>query len=170
MRSKKPCTNFHKTPHACLMLLGSTLETYWILHHHHDGAEFCAILKVTTDALSPNQYCCKFFTCMRCLSFLWFLNPGFWWFLVAFCYNSLSYLFNGNNFCCRSTMQNADDRECTWSIWRRWWSTKKLAIIGRQGNLVIIQSVCAVCLSAHGFTNFNMTCNQASNHVADNNV
>lgn len=169
MSSQKPCTNFHKTPHACLMLLGSILETYWILHHHHDGAEFCAILKVTTDALSPNQYCCKFFTCMS-LSFLWFLNPGFWWFLVAFCYNSLSYLFNGNNFCCRSTMQNADDRECTWSIWRRWWSTKKLAIIGRQGNLVIIQSVCAVCLSAHGFTNFNMTCNQASNHVADNNV
>jgi hypothetical protein len=42
-------------------------------------------------------------------------------------------------------MQNADDRECTWSIWRRWWSTKKLAIIGRQGNLVIIQSVFAVC-------------------------
>lgn len=169
MSSQKPCTNFHKTPHACLMLLGSILETYWILHHHHDGAEFCAILKVTTDGLSPNQYCCKFFTCMS-LSFLWFLNPGFWWFLVAFCYNSLSYLFNGNNFCCRSTMQNADDRECTWSIWRRWWSTKKLAIIGRQGNLVIIQSVCAVCLSAHGFTNFNMTCNQASNHVADNNV
>jgi hypothetical protein len=110
MSSQKPCTNFHRTPHACLMLLGSILlETYWIHHHHHDGAEFCAILKVTTDALSPNQYCCKFFTCIRCLSFLWFLNPGFWWFLVLFCLQKLKLSLQWQQL-----LLQVNDAKCRW--------------------------------------------------------
>jgi uncharacterized protein involved in tolerance to divalent cations len=79
MSSRKPCTNFHKTPHACLMLLGCILETYWIHHHHHDVAEFCAILKVTTDALSPNQYCFKILHMYEMPEFFVILKP---WFLM----------------------------------------------------------------------------------------